>query len=430
MKMKMKLKINKQRGFAAYLLTIIILILLLSIMMGLSTLIYNQQKISHNITRSNLAYLAAEAGVEDVLLRLKDDMTISSPYSLTVGDATTDLSIVDSPLGGVKTIISEGDSADRIRKVEVVYQLTSDGISFNFGAHIGNPGLAGGGLQMTHSDGQIIGNVFSNANVSGSGKITESLIISGAGHSLSGVDVNLNVETYSCIDSSTDIGGDLEYNNSGSNSCDVDGSVTTTPDVIQPIDFPITPAMISDWKAAAEDGGLVDGGGDVNIGDNRTLGPGKITGNLTVTNGKILTISGTLWVTGTFIPGNTSTVKLDSGYGSYSGVLIADQMVDIGNLVTLGGSGSPGSFLAIVGTSPSLLEANPAIAIANNSNNAILFAPNGVIDIRNNANIVEITAHKLIVKKAIVSYNLGLQNTKFITGPGAAWEITSWKEIE
>ena len=283
---------------------------------------------------------------------------------------------------------------------------------------------------MDHNDSKVVGNVFANANISGLGKITGSATISGSGNNLSGTDVGLNVETYSCFGASTEIDGDLEYYISGTNTCDVEGSTTTTSTVISPINFPITPAMLSGWEAAAEAEGIVDGGGDVSIDENRSLGPGKITGNLTVGNGDTLTITGTLWVTGTFIPGNGAIIELDDGYDTFSGVLIADQAVDIGNLVTLKGSGSPGSFLAIVGTSASLDEGNSAIAIANNSDNAILFAPNGIVTVKNNANIAQVTAHKLAIKKATVTYKAGLANAKFIIGPSSGWEIASWQEIE
>ena len=419
-----------EKGFAAYFLTILVMVVMLGILLSLALIIFNQQRIANNISRSNQAYLAAEAGVEDALLRIKGGMEWNSAYSLAVDGATAEIIISDPPIGGARTIVSEGSSQSRVRKVRVVYRLSSDDAAFRFGVHIGNPSLSNGGLSMDHNDSKVVGNVFANANISGLGKITGSATISGSGNNLSGTDVGLNVETYSCFGASTEIDGDLEYYISGTNTCDVEGSTTTTSTVISPINFPITPAMLSGWEAAAEAEGIVDGGGDVSIDENRSLGPGKITGNLTVGNGDTLTITGTLWVTGTFIPGNGAIIELDDGYDTFSGVLIADQAVDIGNLVTLKGSGSPGSFLAIVGTSASLDEGNSAIAIANNSDNAILFAPNGIVTVKNNANIAQVTAHKLAIKKATVTYKAGLANAKFIIGPSSGWEIASWQEIE
>src|SRR3989344_6038488 len=392
-----------EKGFAEYFLTILVMVVMLGILLSLALIVFNQQRIANNISRSNQAYLAAEAGVEDALLRIKGGMEWNSAYSLAVDGATAEIIISDPPIGGARTIVSEGSSQSRVRKVRVVYRLSSDDAAFRFGVHIGNPSLSNGGLSMDHNDSKVVGNVFANANISGLGKITGSATISGSGNNLSGTDVGLNVETYSCFGAST---------------------------VISPINFPITPAMLSGWEAAAEAEGIVDGGGDVSIDENRSLGPGKITGNLTVGNGDTLTITGTLWVTGTFIPGNGAIIELDDGYDTFSGVLIVDQAVDIGNLVTLKGSGSPGSFLAIVGTSASLDEGNSAIAIANNSDNAILFAPNGIVTVKNNANIAQVTAHKLAIKKATVTYKAGLANAKFIIGPSSGWEIASWQEIE
>ncbi len=417
-----------QRGIVGVYFAIVVLIVMFGIGMTLAFHVFSQQKIISNTLTSLQAYYGAEAGIEDALIRLRRSMNWTNPYTFQVAGASSEITI--SPLaGGSRTITAKGSSANRVRTAQIVYQLSTEDIAFNFGAHIGNPSLLSGGLTMQHSGGKIIGNVFSNADIEGSGRITDSVIVAGAGNEIEDVTINGNAEAYTC-DGAT-ILGNLEYNSAGSNSCSVGGSITTTGDVIAPVAFPITPGMLADWKATAEAGGIVDGGGNVNIGSGgRTLGPSKITGNLTINNGETLTLTGTLWVTGIFSPGNNAVVELDDEYGDLSGALIVDGMVDISNLVILRGSGTPGSFLLLIGTSSSLLEASPAISIKNNTDSAVIFAPNGVIVIHNNANLVEVTAHKLLIKKATVTYDVGLADARFTSGPGAGWVVSSWKEIE
>jgi hypothetical protein len=280
---------------------------------------------------------------------------------------------------------------------------------------------------MAHSGGKIIGNVFSNGDVVGTGTITDAVIVAGSGNKLQDVTVGGDAESYTCDGAS--ISGDLEYNSSGSNSCSVGGSVTATSTIISQVDFPISSSTLAEWKNDAEAGGVIDGGGDVTIGSNRSLGPGKITGNLVVANGKILTLNGTIWVTGTATMDNNSVVRLDAGYGALSGGLIADGSVWVRNGVLLEGTSEPSSFLILVGASSSMDSANPAMDIKNNADSAVLFVPNGLIVIHNNASLVEVVAHKLLIQKATVTYDVGLQNASFTSGPSGGWKVTSWKEI-
>ncbi|MDP2641195.1 MAG: PilX N-terminal domain-containing pilus assembly protein [Candidatus Yanofskybacteria bacterium] len=424
---------NRQKGFVALYLALLVLFVLSGIGVSAFLLISSQQRIIQNTRASLQAYYGAEAGVEDALLRIAKEMSWPNSYSLQAGTALVNVSV--SPIiGGIRTITGQGDVQSRIRKVRAAYGFSSEDVSFNFGAHIGNPSIACppscGGLEMQHNDSEIIGNVFSNANIFGtsSATITDSVVIAGAGNTLEDVRVNGNVETYNCTTATID--GDLIYNSLGANTCDVAGSTSVTADVTPTVDFPITPTMIADWKAIAQDGGIVDGGGDVDIDEDRVLGPGKITGNLTIANNMTLTLLGTLWVTGTFVPGNKSVVELDDNYGDLSGALIIDQTASISNNVILRGSGAEGSFLLVIGTSSSLAEASPAIGVGNNADSAVMFAPNGVIVIQNNASLVEVTAHKILIKNATVTYDLGLSSAKFTTGPGGGWELMSWKEVE
>ncbi|MCP6719159.1 MAG: hypothetical protein KJI71_02915, partial [Patescibacteria group bacterium] len=68
---------NNQKGFAAFYLTILILAVIFILAIGAYILTYSEQKISINVIKSSQAYYAAEAGVEDALLRLVTGMNWS-----------------------------------------------------------------------------------------------------------------------------------------------------------------------------------------------------------------------------------------------------------------------------------------------------------------------------------------------------------------
>ncbi|KKT14873.1 MAG: hypothetical protein UV94_C0006G0037 [Parcubacteria group bacterium GW2011_GWC1_43_30] len=78
-----------------------------------------------------------------------------------------------------------------------------------------------------------------------------------------------------------------------------------------------------------------------------------------------------------------------------------------------------------------LRTGSDAIKTSNSSAAAILYAGEGQIEISNSAALKEITAYKLeINNSATVTYESGLANSNFSSGPGGGYEILSWKEIE
>jgi len=274
---------------------------------------------------------------------------------------------------------------------------------------------------------EIIGNLFSNGTAFGSGTITDIVVVAQNGNTIDGLSVGKDARVYTCKDGT--ISGDLTYHISGSNTCIVLGNTDTTFEEISPVDFSITPSMIADWKADAQAGGVIVG--DTTIDTDTILGPVKIEGDLLV-KGAILTITGTIWVTGTFDTGTNVEVRLDgSSYGDLSGVLMTDGNIKIRNNAVLEGTSSPSSYLLVMSNSSSLSESSAAIEVKNNALGSILFAPNGLITIDNNVELIEATSYQILLKNnATVTYEIGLENLEFTSGPSGSWEMTSWKEVE
>jgi len=151
---------NNQKGFAAFLITILILVIMFGIAISFTILTLGQEKIFANVRKSNKAYYLAEAGIEDILLRLVKNKNWTSPYTLNIdgGYTTIDVSEV---IGGSRTITAEGNMNDRIRKMQIVYEITAEAISFYYGVQVGDLGLQMDGNAMIH------GNIFSNGLISG-----------------------------------------------------------------------------------------------------------------------------------------------------------------------------------------------------------------------------------------------------------------------
>lgn len=204
-----------------------------------------------------------------------------------------------------------------------------------------------------------------------------------------------------------------------------------------PQNLPISQAVIDQFKADGDAGGICiqpqcDVNGDYMLDNSQTdtIGPIQIPGNMEVKNQAVLTVTGTIHVRGDLTFENTCTVKLDPSYGPSSGVIVVDGKIKVKNTCDLLGSGVGGSYLMMITTSP-LLGGPPALDLDNTSAGAIFYASEGAIEISNSASVKEAVGQKLKIKNtASLTYESGLANVNFSSGPSGGWEITNWREIE
>lgn len=425
-------KLVNQKGFAALFFVIIVLSLILAIGISIVILTLGQQIISGNITKSSQAHYTAEAGLEDALVRLAKGKNWSSSYNLGVGSISADVEI-SNMIGGSRTITSSGNFMNRVRKNQVIYQISTDKISFYYGVQVGD-----GGMEMK-SNARVKGNVFSNGSViapDGQGFIDNTIIVAHNGNRIEGLEIGEDASVHTCKNST--IVGNLIYVSGGSTiNCPAGGTVKSQPNEILPQDLPIPQSQIDDWKNEASNGGIINNDYVLDLGASDSLGPIQIgtaiqPKNLTIDNGSNLKITGTIYVTGDVLFDNNSIIELDyNAYGSTSGIIIADGKVTIRNNATLRGTGEVGSYLLIVSTNNSLDPANPALSIKNNAEGAIFYTNSGLILINNNVRAREVTGYKIKMENnSEVEYEIGLENAVFSGGTGGSWQIRSWKEIE
>lgn len=204
--------------------------------------------------------------------------------------------------------------------------------------------------------------------------------------------------------------------------------------------LPISDGVIQDWRDDATAGGVIAGNYSVTTDVN--LGPTKITGDLLMTtNNKILTVNGTIYVQGNVTIDNGSTVRCAASFGSNSCVVVADGWIHIKNNGIFSGSGQSGSYIMLLsastcdGTSSAppcdIAHHNGAIDLHNNATGAIFYAAHGLINLHNGVNVTEVTGYKLhLDQTANVTYDAGLANAIFSSGPSGGWDVTTWREVE
>lgn len=249
-----------------------------------------------------------------------------------------------------------------------------------------------------------------------------SLYLGGAYATISGVTIGSDAWAH------TITGGTV----SGTKYCQVGTGCNTSREDPAPQGYPVSDANITKWKEDASAGGTLS---SFTATSSSRLGPKKITGNLTIPNNGTLYLDGAVWVAGSITINNGATVRLSSSYGNSSGILLSDGKVIIGNNSSFIGSGQSGSYIMVLTTSdcptsPSCSGGN-AIELSNNAGAVILNAQNGTLNINNNGGTKEAVAKTILMGNgATVTYESGLSDLNFSSGPSGSFSIDSWQEIE
>lgn len=190
-----------------------------------------------------------------------------------------------------------------------------------------------------------------------------------------------------------------------------------------PQNFPISDSQIQTMAAQGTAGGVQSTGCTINGG---SIGPKQYDCDVTLSG--TVTLAGTVWVKGNLTI--NGTLKLSDGYGNTNGVIIAD---DPANIITKGhisvggdilGNSTSGTYIMAIATNSSLGQSPAAFDSTNGLSAGIIYAPNGSFDVKNGGDFKELSAQKIYFKNgSTLSYQSGLANSVFSSGPGASWTL-------
>lgn len=408
--------LQERPGQAALATVLFLLLAVLAVTGSFGALGLREVRSSRIDLAAKRAYFAAEAGTEDLAWRIRHGKAYQASQTVTLDGLTATVTVESA--SGRRIVESRTDSSGAVRAVRAELR-SGTGVSFTYGVQVG-----AGGLELGDNS-SVNGSVYSNGDIAGNGasKSTITGTAKSAGNHLT-KDIRVDQDAYSARFDGCSIGGTAYYLTVFTD-CTA-GRTASLGQELPAEPFPITQEQIDSWKADAAAGGTLSG---YSLGNNNSasLGPKKIAGNITLGNSATLTITGTVWVTGTISFGNTDIIRLAPAYSGDSGLMIVDGAVTTGNSATLEGSGQAGSYLMLL----SLSGADPAIDIGNSATSAILYAPNGIIDIGNNLTLREATAYGLDVGNgAEITYEAGLADVTFSGGPAAGWQVRDWSEIK
>lgn len=418
---------SSQSGQVVITAVIFFLLITTSVGMGVINPVLRQVKQANDFSHTRSSLFVSQAVNEDALYRLKTGKQFVSPSTLTL-DGFSATATTTSVSGGIQ-IDSSGNAFNLIRKVQT-HVSSGAGASFNYGVQIGAGGFVG-------SNGTVInGNLFSNGSISGATLIKGEVISAGPYGSVGQIHATSSV--YARTISGATIDGNAYYQSiSGSTvgGTSYPGSVDQATS-----SMPIPDSVIASLEADAVAGGTTNcGGATYNLSG--TAGPRKYACSVNISGDLVLT--GTLWINGNLTTSNNVNVSVSGTQAGKTLAIIVDNQYDRmnsskiiqSNNVTFTGSGA-GSYVMLISMNNaeevSSLNNINAIDINNNISGAVLvYAPHGQITVGNNTSLKEITGYKLfLLNNAVVTYETGLANLLFSSGPSGGYVFDKWREVE
>lgn len=377
---------SRQQGLIALLIGISAMLLAATLSLSSVFVFLNRAKTTRNIAFSYESFYAAEAGVEDLLLRYYDankDLPASYPSILPVGNAVATTTLSEDFFENA-TIRSEGDRENRFRVLSVYVSPTDSG-TFRYAVQIGAGGL------LMDSNATVVGNVYSNGNITG------------------GSNSEIQGNAYAA--------GTISSPNPNVTGTKVAG--------VQPQDLPTVD--IAYWKARANiNNDPIVGNVTYNTGSHN-LGPRKIDGNLTLDSNASLTINGPVHVTGNVEMKSNSDLLISESFVASSTVIVVEGTIEFNsNAEVHSTTSTPKGYLMLLSESTS----SEAIEISSNQRiDGAVYAPNGTVDIGSNAEVTSLAGWRInLDSNAEITYNFGLRDVSFSGGASSGGKIISWKE--
>jgi len=374
---------------------IIIMTILMGLGAGLVTLALNLSVTTKKSFERIQAISLSEAGIEKTMWELNNGVSPtctnvcnlgSGQFKVTITDIDTENKEIES-IGYIPSF-----SNPKIQKavtVRISASPNSEGISLSYAIQAGTGGIEVGGSS------EVIGNLYSNGNisVSGSAKVVDP------------------GETWAV-------------------GAIADTKKTAGPDHPGSPSVPLPSINTEMWKSLAEEGGTITGDySPPNTGSYTDIGPKKITGDFSMSSSKQkINLLGPLYIQGDLtISGGE--VKLDDSFGTKGTIVLVDGEIKISGGDFYGNAS--GAYILFISTNTANTSSNPAISYTGSANGQKigLFAPNGAIKISGSGKIVAMTGKTLFISgNGKIEYESGMASTQFSGGPGGRWVRKWWKE--
>lgn len=158
---------------------IIIALVFLSVMLAMSSALVGYTSVQLMGERKSYAevkaFTIAEAGIDKAIYEINADPSYQGEMNTILGDGQLDIEIAtigtDSKQVTATGYYPDSGNPQATKTVRVTLSINSSRVSFNFGVQVG-----AGGLSMSNNS-AVVGNMYSNGNISGTGQIQGDAVV-------------------------------------------------------------------------------------------------------------------------------------------------------------------------------------------------------------------------------------------------------------
>lgn len=157
---------NKERGAALMIIVFFFVTISVAIVQSATMGAVSELRTYRTLAMSKFAYVAAEAGIEDIYFRIINDMQVPASVTIVLNNATSTVT-TNSISDTEKDIFATGYTDSTYRKL---YMKTSKvyGVSLLYGAQVGEGGITMNNNSVVDGIGLADGDVHSNGAIVGS----------------------------------------------------------------------------------------------------------------------------------------------------------------------------------------------------------------------------------------------------------------------
>lgn len=446
---------NRQRESGQATLVMVLVVGLIAVLTAntLGSILVAGVRVEADARRSDAAWYAAWAGIDELMYRLRAEQQFPDPGIYTINLTMPNGATVSAEIEGgenLKTIRSVGTFDGSTRKLEMVVQSPGSRANFVYATQSGEGGFEMEiQTQITGKDGTE-GNVYSNGDLLGDSKssgnsgsrVMGSIWAVGMVDSLGsqnneGVYVQKDAwagELIQCLAGERRISALPSGPDCTGGTYETAPSGTPEPTNLSSID-------VAYWKGIALSGGEWNGnciigggpGADCTNGT-KVLGNIKVNGDVILPQNQTLTLNGTLWVNGDISFSSNNQVIVGEPWNKQTAVLIVahDNAPVKGKVITSSNVGfvrnSQNAGIIVISQNTSQDCSQPAININSNTKTVVFIANDGCINVGPNSAMAGVIGYKVhIERNSTVEFDPSLAQ-KIVGGELTGWVVTSLRE--
>lgn len=437
-------KVRASNGVIAIITIIVVTVFALAVLTSVTAISTSNLQLTGLDRASEQTFDAAEAGINDALYKLSQNVNQPSydiPPGGIFGNTGVHLGIAGGGFPKSLTATATDTASHVVRSLHITVHLSSFG-GFNGAVQAANNFALKNGASVT-------GDVYVNGNITGLNNSFITGNVTSAG-TIDGIIIKKGQVVANIIQNQTKICDNATYVtiDSGHNSSLEFLNAPTNP----PCDAPLTPGVGQQVASAPASVAFPNPNLEnfilgtlyptlnglahlpsFTVPKNSTLslGPAYLDGDLDLNQNSTLKMTGPIWVHGHInFNGNNGIVEVDPARGADSDIIVTDNDLNTSNNSSyqgtghVDGGGNPDSFIMVVSrsASPTAIDAN------NNVATAVFYAPFGTIHLSNGLTLKNATGKDINLDNATVVYTDKLKDLLFGSVPTKVITADSWQE--